>query len=119
MRPFWLLAFVIRCTPYQSVGFLGGYTEVRVNPRSYTVNFKGNGFLGRATAHQYALRRAAELTLQSGLDGFVVQGEANYRRPGEGVHPEDDVTITMLSAAEITHQPQGTTVYQARALIPH
>ena len=63
-------------TPYQpnikgqSTG--GGYSEIRVEPNRYRVNFTGNSLTTRETVEGYLLFRAAELTVESGYDWFAV-----------------------------------------------
>jgi hypothetical protein len=63
-------------TPYQpnikgqSMG--GGYSEIRLEPNRYRVNFMGNSLTSRETVEGYLLFRAAELTVESGYDWFAV-----------------------------------------------
>ena len=62
-------------TPYQpnarvqSLGGMaasGGYSEVRLEPDRWRVNFAGNSMTSRETVEGYLLFHAAELTLQNG-----------------------------------------------------
>lgn len=63
-------------TPYQpnirGASSAGGYSEVRVEPNRYRVNFTGNSLTSRETVEGYLLFRAAELTVESGYDWFTV-----------------------------------------------
>ncbi len=63
-------------TPYQpnirGGSSAGGYSEVRVEPNRYRVNFTGNSLTSRETVEGYLLFRAAELTVESGYDWFTV-----------------------------------------------
>lgn len=63
-------------TPYQpavqSGATRGGFTELRVEPNRYRVNFQGNSLTSRETVEGYLLFRAAELTVQNGYDWFTV-----------------------------------------------
>ena len=61
-------------TGYHPSGFAGGYSETRLNDRVYEVEFSGNGYTGSSTTRNYARRRAAELTLQSGYTHFTELG---------------------------------------------
>ena len=62
-------------TPYQPVGQHGdayGYQEERIEANRYRISFRGNALTDRETVENYLLYRAAELTLQSGKDYFIV-----------------------------------------------
>lgn len=60
-------------TPYGPAGAGGyGYAETRVESDRYIVTFSGNSSTTAGQAEGYALRRAAELTLQEGYDWFRV-----------------------------------------------
>ena len=48
-----------------------GYTESKFTDTQYRVNFKGRG-TDKSKAMDYAMLRAAELTLEQGYDWFVV-----------------------------------------------
>lgn len=47
-----------------------GYTETRLTENRYRVTFTGNSLTPRETVQDYALLRAAELTLENGYDWF-------------------------------------------------
>lgn len=49
-----------------------GYSEQRIENNRYTVSFAGNFATRRQTVESYLLYRAAELTLASGYDYFIV-----------------------------------------------
>lgn len=65
-------------TPYQpaaprgSGATSGGYSEARIEPNRFRVNFAGNSLTSRETVEGYLLYRAAELTVQNGYDWFSV-----------------------------------------------
>ena len=48
-------------TPYQSAGFLGGYTDFETQSGVYYVSFKGNAFISKEKVIQYWHRRASEI----------------------------------------------------------
>jgi len=54
---------------------MGGYSEMRINERTFEVQFQGNGFTSRQRARSGALYRAAELANQYGFFGFWVQSD--------------------------------------------
>lgn len=59
-------------TPYQLADEDGGYTDQQLEANRYRVTFEGNPATPRSTVEDYALYRAAELTLQTGHDYFKV-----------------------------------------------
>jgi hypothetical protein len=59
-------------TPYQPMSLLGGYQEVRLAPDIYRVAFFGNGYTNPQLSAEYALRRCAEVTQQSGYRYFGI-----------------------------------------------
>lgn len=84
------LAFVLALaacatpTPYQPIGApgasaRGGYSEVRIAPNRYRVTFSGNSLTSRERVETYLLYRAAELTVQSGLNRFTIVDRATDR----------------------------------------
>jgi hypothetical protein len=63
-------------TPYQpnipGQQTSGGYSEMRLEPNRFRVNFAGNTLTARETVEGYLLFRAAELTLQNEYDWFTI-----------------------------------------------
>nr|WP_158702969.1 hypothetical protein [Allosphingosinicella vermicomposti] len=63
-------------TPYQPnlarQKIPGGYSERRLSPDSFEVSFAGTRPTSPEVVERYLLYRAAELTLQSGFDWFMV-----------------------------------------------
>lgn len=59
-------------TPYKPAAERGaeGYTETRLTNDRYRISFRGNSLTPADTVRDYALLRAAELTLQEGQDWF-------------------------------------------------
>lgn len=59
-------------TPYRPAAERGqeGYTETRLTPNRFRISFIGNTVTPADTVQDYALLRAAELTLQEGHDWF-------------------------------------------------
>jgi hypothetical protein len=54
-------------------GSLSGYTDLQLSPNRYRVAFTGSYVSTRDDVEMYLLRRAAEVTLQSGFRHFVFQ----------------------------------------------
>ena len=59
-------------TPYQRVGFTGGYSETQLGDNIFQVSFRGNGYTSRDRASDFALLRSAELALEHGFRYFVI-----------------------------------------------
>src|SRR5262245_31991715 len=58
----------------------GGYSELRLEPNRFRVNFAGNSLTSRETVEGYLLFRAAELTVQQGYDWFSIVDRETDRK---------------------------------------
>lgn len=88
---------VSACTAYQPSGFTGGFSETRLSDRSYQIRFAGNGFTSEERAAEFLLRRAAELTLESGHRYFTLkdpQSDAGW--DGWTKNPSGQAILTFL-----------------------
>lgn len=91
------LAACETATPYQpnvrGAATSGGYSEARLEPDRWRVNFSGNSVTSRETVEGYLLYRAAELTVQNGADWFeivdrnVATKSRSYVEPDPLYHP--------------------------------
>jgi len=75
VRRLGLLALVLlgtAATCYQSEGLFGGYRDMQLAPDTFRISFVGNGYVSKGRAQDYAMRRAAEITLRHGYRYFVV-----------------------------------------------
>lgn len=59
-------------TPYQPMQNNGGFSELRLEPNRFRVNFVGNSLTTREDVENHLLFRIAELTLSQGFDYFVL-----------------------------------------------
>ncbi len=59
-------------TPYQAADGGYGYWDQQIEGNRYRVSFDGNASTPREDVQNYLLYRAAELTVQSGLDYFTI-----------------------------------------------
>jgi hypothetical protein len=79
-------------TPYQpnlaGQRVSGGYSDVRIAPDRYRISFAGNNLTSRDRVEGYLLYRAAELTLQSGYDSFVILDRLTERDQRTYVRPD-------------------------------
>ena len=86
------LSACVSPTPYQPAvrGTMesGGYSESRIEPNRWRVNFAGNTMTSRETVEGYLLFRAAELTLQNGDDWFSINDRQTDARSRTYVVPD-------------------------------
>ncbi len=79
-------------TPYQpnvrGQAVSGGYSEYRLEMNRYRVTFAGNTLTSRETVERYLLFRAAELTVQSGHDWFLIADRDTDRTSRTYVEPD-------------------------------
>lgn len=62
-------------TPYQKMGFRGGYEDTPIKGNLYYVNVQTNGFTSQITAVQYFHRRAKELCIENGYADYRIFNE--------------------------------------------
>jgi len=62
-------------TPYQSEGMTGGFTDTQLSETLWKVSVNGNGFTNKTTVGDYALLRAAELTLEKEYQYFIIASD--------------------------------------------
>jgi hypothetical protein len=79
-------------TPYQpnvpGQSTSGGFSEVRIEPNRFRVNFTGNSLTSRESVEGYLLFRAAELTTQNGYDWFSIVERRTDRDARTYVDPD-------------------------------
>jgi hypothetical protein len=76
-----LTVLVVGCaspTPYQKMGYAGGYADTQLSERVFEISFAGNGYTHRMTVEAYTMRRAAEVTVARGFAGFVEVGQEGH-----------------------------------------
>lgn len=67
-----LLAACATATPYQPATDTYGFQEQRIESNRMRITFRGNTLTDRETVETYLLYRAAEVTLENGMDYFIV-----------------------------------------------
>ncbi len=80
-------------TPYQAATGNLGYRDQQLESNRYRVSFAGNSATARDKVQDYALYRAAELTLASGNDYFKVVSRNTDARSGGGSGPSFGVGV--------------------------
>lgn len=77
-----LLAFSACATGYDREGFFtNGYSDYRLSERSFVVTFRANEFTSEEKAMKYALKRAAEVTLENGFSYFAISDKLGGKKP--------------------------------------
>ncbi|MGH8445935.1 MAG: CC0125/CC1285 family lipoprotein [Solimonas sp.] len=79
-----LLAGCASVTPYQPSQKGFGYSEQMIEANRYRVIFAGSSATPRQTVENYLLYHAAEITLNSGNDYFVVASSGTSAKDGSG-----------------------------------
>jgi hypothetical protein len=73
-----IILLFIQCTPYQSAGFTGGFSETKLDENVWKVQFKGNGYTNLERASDLCLLRSAELCLINGYTHFATVESDKY-----------------------------------------
>lgn len=80
-----IISLLSACTPYQSQGFAGGYTETWLAEDVVRVRFNGNGYTSSERAADFSLLRVAEIGREKEYRYFVLLSESvdstSYRTP--------------------------------------
>jgi len=74
-------------TEYQKSGATGGFKETQLAPDMFRVSFTGNSFTPTDRVQDYALLRAAEITLENKAKYFAVVSSADQTRRNTYVTP--------------------------------
>jgi hypothetical protein len=90
-------------TPYQPRGTTGGFTDKRLGPDLYAVEFRGNGNTSSDLVLDMYLYRCAELTLQNGFDVFV------SRKPDSQAEIRSSEPLALLADTD----PEGLVNYRS------
>lgn len=98
-------------TEYQSSGFTGGFNDTQLAPDVFRVSFSGNGFTSSDRVQDFALLRAAELTLANDARYFAMISSADQSRTDTYVTPGSSQTTGTVSAYGNTGYYSGTTTY--------
>ena len=99
MRPSFMIALLLSAavlsgcaTAYQSVGFMGGFSETQLSENVYRVRFNGNGFTSAERASDFALLRSSGLCLKAGYQYFIVSDAESWQELSEYTTPTQSQT---------------------------
>ena len=116
-------------TSYGPSGLTGGYKEEKVDERTYTVAFYGNGHTSGDTVWNYWIYRCAELTKEKGFTAFTlapIEKKTALKEPqiqygdfrDENYSPPKFIQIKGGGAPSYYYVPGGTiTTYSAKAIV--
>jgi hypothetical protein len=105
-------------TAYQPKDTLtGGFTETQLSPDAYRIVFHGNSSTSKERAQDFALLRAAELSLAAGYPFFTIQDSDNVinRSTSDGLTigmPRTEILVQFQSSKQI-----GSVTYDSTFLI--
>ena len=100
-------------TAYQSAGFTGGFKDTQLAPDMFRVSFSGNAMTSSDRVQDFALLRAAELTLANNSRYFAVMSSTDQSRTDSYVTPGSAYTSGTVSTYGNTGTYSGTTTYTA------
>jgi hypothetical protein len=105
-------------TPYSSSGFLGGYSDTALAPDVYRISFQGNGYTSQERTQDFAILRAADLTLSHGYSYFGIINQTEGGR--SAVINTPGQSYTYVNAQRFGNMVYGTanTTYIPGASIP-
>ena len=69
---FFFISLVGCSSTYQPDGFSGGFSETALGRDFYKVTFNGNGYTSPEKTNDFAMLRAAELSLENGYTHIIV-----------------------------------------------
>ena len=111
-----LIIFVITgcmtSTPYQPMGFKGGYENTQLDKNVFEVTFSGNGLTSRQRVRDFAMLRSAELTIQNGYKYFISINENTSSTQHTVVTPKTSTTDHNISVSDgYAYGTSNTTTY--------
>lgn len=98
-------------TGYQGKGFTGGFNDTQLAPDVFRVSFSGNAFTSNDRVQDFALLRAAEITLANNFKYFAVINSTNQSKTETYVSPGSARTTGTVSGYGGTAYYSGTTTY--------
>jgi hypothetical protein len=92
------------------MGFSGGVRADQLSATTYRIVSRGNGYTDATTIADFALRKAAETTLTSGNEWFIVMGRDDQTRSGQVVSTTPSYTTGNVSSYGNTASWNSTTM---------
>ena len=90
--------FITGCaTIYQPKNLFGGYSASQINENTWKVTFEGNGYTSKTRTENFAMRRAAEITLREGYTHFLITDSDTYVKTSMHTIPQSSRTTGTVS----------------------
>lgn len=98
-------------TGYEKAGLAGdGFDDAQLAPDTFRIKFTGNEMTSTDRAHDFALLRAADLTLKAGYSYFAIVNESNQTHQDSFTLPSTETTTGNV-VANANAYGTGQTVY--------
>lgn len=106
-----LMSLAIGCaTAYKKNGFMGGYSETKLDENIWVVSFRGNGYTKAERATDFALLRCAELALQNDYEYFtVVEANSDIEQSSYTTPTRETTTGSAYTVGGYTYGSSTTT----------
>ena len=102
--------FITSCaTIYQPKNLLGGYSASQINENTWKVTFEGNSYTSKTRAENFAMRRAAEITLREGYTHFLITDSDTYVKTS--VHTIPQISRTTGTVSDYGNFQYSDTTY--------
>jgi hypothetical protein len=102
-------------TEYQKSGATGGFKETQLAPDVFRVSFTGNAFTSAERVQDFALLRAAEITLENHARYFAVVAQHDQTRRNTYVTP--GTAYTKGNTTTYTSPTVGTYYYPGVGMV--
>ena len=114
-----MVATLLACaTPYGKYGFLGGFTDSRIDENTFSISVDTNALTSQQITSMHALYRAAELTVENGFDYFVITSDANNSTSMAMAIPGSSTSNTTINTYGSTTYGRTTTTYAPTTVVP-
>jgi hypothetical protein len=105
-------------TQYTSRGFTGGYSDTQLAPDAFRITFSGNGFTSSERTQDFAILRAADLTLSHGFRYFGIVNSVSGGNTSSITLPGQSYTTAQATRYGNTAYGTATTTYMPPTNIP-
>jgi len=96
-------------TSYGDMGFAGGVRADQMSTNTFRIVSRGNGYTDATTIADFAIRKAAETTIESGNEWFFVLNRADQTRVGQSSYQTPTQTYGTVSGYGNTATYNATT----------
>ncbi len=96
---------------YKPNSIFGGFDETMLSPDTFRISVSGNAFTSGGRVYDFALLRAAELSIQNQCPYFVVLDQENRVKTSRYISPSSAHTNASVSAYGNYAYGQATTTY--------